>query len=288
MYNSDHKYPDNASDHENSYSYFVLAMIAESILELFQRRHSSEGAMEEWKKMELILLGNCCQQNATDNESSKLHPRQAKTSEDHQKHIAEGLMAIVASDDMSVAPNMVENKVKLSELEQNMLKEDELRNKGDTGKAPSLQSFRMLDAGQVQRRRLNKRLWSLRRQSSDFDSSLYNSSSAGTNNSASSGNSSSSSNSGSRLAQNFAASSALSTALSSAMLTVSAPVSKAPEKPFDEAYTDLIKRLGSESGAPPTNIQFREAPGFRKTNPKLSMLKSQRSITTVIEEVSTG
>ena len=267
---------------------FTSAMIAESILELFQRRHSSEGAMEEWKKMEAILLGNCCQQSSIDADSSKIHPRQIKPNEDHQKHIAEGLMAFVAPDDMSAAPTMVENKVVLSELEQNMLKEGELRNNGMDSEIPSLQSFRMLDAGRVQRHRLNKRLWSLRRQSSDFDSSLYNSSSSGPNNSASSGNSNSSSSSASRLAQNFRASSALSTALSSAMLTVSAPVSKAPEKPFDEAYTDLLKRLGSESGAPPTTIQFREAPGFRKSNPKLAMLKSQRSITTVIEEVSTG
>ena len=266
----------------------VSAIIAESILELFQRRHSSDGAMEEWKKMEAILLGNCCQQNVTDIESSKQHHLQIKASDDHQKHIAEGLMAIVAPDDMSVAPNMVENKVVLSELEQNMLKENELRNNGMPNEMPALQSCRMLDAGRVQRHRLNKRLWSLRRQSSDFDSSLYNSSSMGTSNSASSGNSSNSSTSGSRLVQNFRASSALSTALSSAMLTVSAPVSKAPEKPFDEAYTDLLKRLGSESGAPPTSIQFREAPGFRKSNPKLALLKNQRSITTVIEEVSTG
>ena len=242
--------------------------------------------MEEWKKMEAILLGNCCQQNATDIESFKQHHLQTKNSDEHQKHIAEGLMALVASDDMSAAPTMVENKLVLSELQQNMLKEDELRNNGMANELSSLQSCRMLDAGRVQRHRLNKRLWSLRRQSSDFDSSLYNSSSFAGCNSASSGNSNSSSSSGSRLAQNFRASSALSTALSSAMLTVSAPVSKAPEKPFDEAYTDLLKRLGSESGAPPTAISFREAPGFRKPNPKIAMLKSQRSITTVIEEVS--
>ena len=269
----------------------ILALLADSILELFQRRHSSEGAMEEWKKMESILMGNCCQQNEDGVETSKLNPYQHKNTENHQPHIAEGLIANVTSDDISMAPNMVENKVLMSELEQNMLKEDELKNRQDEDKLlPSLQSFRMLDAGRVQRRRLNKRLWSLRRQSSDFDSSLYNSSSAGNSNSASSGPSSSSSSSTSaqKLHNNYAASSALSTALSSAMLTVSAPVSKTPEKPFDEAYTDLLERFGDESRTPPALFPVRTIPNFRKTNPKMAMLKNQRSITTVIEEVSTG
>lgn len=245
--------------------------------------------MEEWKKIEAILMSNCCQQIEDGVDTSKLNSNQHKNTENHQAHIAEGLMAIV--DDISMAPNMVENKVVMSELEQNMLKEDELTNREDGHKIlPSLQNIRMIDAGRVQRRRLNKRLWSLRRQSSDFDSSYYNSSSAGNSNSASSGPSSSSSSSasGAKLPHNYAASSALSTALSSAMLAVSAPVSKTPEKPFDEAYTDLLERFGDESRTPPALFPVREIPNFRKPNHKMAMLKNQRSITTVIEEVSTG
>lgn len=271
--------------------YFSTALIADSILELFQRRHSSDIAMEEWKKMEAILLGNCCQQNECGQDQENVQTCQNKDSEIHQKHIADGLMAIVTSDDISIATNMVENKLIMSELEQNMLKEEELKIKDDPKEDDSpMQSCRMLDAGRAQRHRLNKRLWSLRRQSSDIDSSIFNSSSGGNSNSTSTvpSSSSSSSTSAAKLYNNFGTSSALSKALSSAMLTVSAPVSKTPEKPFDLAYTDLLMRLEKEERAQTTSKFVRETPNFRKPNHKLGMLKNQRSITTVIEEVSTG
>ena len=71
---------------------------------------------------------------------------------------------------------MVENKLITSEFEQNMLKEEELKCKNEL---PPVQTFQTLNAERVQRHRLNKRLWSLRRQSSEFESSLYNSSSCG-------------------------------------------------------------------------------------------------------------
>ena len=269
--------------------YFPTALIADSILELFQRRHSSDIAMEEWKKMEAILLGNCCQQNESGQDQENVQTCQNKNSEIHQKHIADGLMAIVTSDDISIATNMVENKLIISELEQNMLKEEELKIQ-DNQKENPMQSCRMLDAGRAQRHRLNKRLWSLRRQSSDIDSSIFNSSSGGNSNSTSTvpSSSSSSSTSAAKLYNHFGTSSALSKALSSAMLTVSAPVSKTPEKPFDLAYTDLLMRLEKEEKAQTTSKLVRETPNFRKPNHKLGMLKNQRSITTVIEEVSTG
>ena len=259
--------------------------MADSILELFQRRHSSDFAMEEWKKIEAILPLNCFKQLKESNEHSNPLSYQGRNTENHKYCIADDLMvAMVASDDMSMATNMVENKLITSEFEQNMLKEEELKCKNEL---PPVQTFQKLNAERIQRHRLNKRLWSLRRQSSEFESSLYNSSSCGSASSDPS-NGSSSSNSTSRLGNNVGISSALSAALSSAMLTVSAPVSKTPEKPVDATYTDLMYRLENESGISSAALQARKVPSFRKSNTKIGMLKNHRSITTVIEEVSSG
>ena len=264
--------------------------------------------MKEWLQMETAFMENLhlCQENRNI-PSLANYVQQAKNNEHgDDNNIVDNFMAIVASDDVSIATNMVENKVVMSELEQNMLKEQEIKNtnKNDSGHVFSptnLQSCRILDAGRVRRHRLNNRLWSLRRQSSDLESLPYSSSSVATSStgisSGAMGCSSSigsSSSVASKLLSNFGACSSSSSgifgmsasaaALSSAMLTVSAPVSRTPDKLIGAASdNDTITATDNSNK---TTLEIREIPVFRKNTAKTPKLRNQRSITTVIEEAS--
>ena len=238
--------------------------------------------MKEWMELESALLGNVALYQPDENGTEHpLHSQETKNNEEERLRV-ENLMALIAPDDISIAANMVENKLVMSEFQQNMLKEQELNNKDEQSGMVALQGSQLLNAESVRRQRLSNRLWSLRRQSSDWDSSGFNSSCGMTNNSESSGHTPSSGGSSSSTSKQHLRSSpgtfgisASAAALSSAMLTVSAAVSKTPENFFDAA--DIKKRS-----------EMREIPIFRQATARAPKLKNQRTITTVIEEVSSS
>ena len=198
--------------------------LPKSWIDIYHRRFSSPAAMMEWQKLEALLFADEAGQQAP-NPVVSAAPRPL----------------LSPQDDASMAPNMVENRLVVSEYEQNLLKAKEELSFQCPAEVPPKQL----------------RHWNhLPRQTSEVDSMCYSSSDRTSSGTSSSGASLPPLSMSALMAgpNNMLGISASAAALSAAMLTASATVNPKECKP-----------------------RYRHHPAG---------IRYQRSITTVIEEVS--